>query len=164
MPSLSGYGISLDLPSGWEARITMRDAEPPPAPTAATASSTGSGLAATTGALVHAANFALPEARGDFGAGAVELMGSSDLLVILFEYDRASATAPLFAPRGVPRVRAEDFSPVALQRVLEGQGGVQKFFNQAGRALCLYVVLGSYLRRVRTVPLINDVLAGVSIT
>jgi hypothetical protein len=61
-------------------------------------------------------------------------------------------------------VRADDFSPVALQRVLEGQGGVQRFFNQAGRALCLYVVLGSYARRTRTVPLINRVLDGVTIT
>ena len=157
MPSLSGYGISLDLPVGWEARITMREPEPVGGAYARAA-------APTTGALVHAANFGLPEARGDFGAGAVELMRATDLLVILFEYDRASASTPLFAARGVPRVRAQDFSPVALQRVLEGQGGVQKFFNEAGRALCLYVVLGSFARRVRTVPLVNDVLAGVTIS
>lgn len=157
MPTLSGYGITLDLPLGWEGLITMRETEPA-APAYARAGP------ATTGALVHAANFALPADRGDFGAGAVELMRAPDLLVILFEYDRASASMPLFAARGIPRVRAQDFSPVALQRVLEGQGGVQKFFNEAGRALCLYVVLGSYLRRVRTVPLINGVLAGITIT
>src|SRR5690242_4750295 len=109
MSSLSGYGITLDLPSGWEARITMRDAEPAAAALAASTSGTATATAAaTSGALVHAANFALPEARGDFGAGAVEVMGSPDLLVILFEYDRASATTPLFAARGIPRVRAED--------------------------------------------------------
>jgi hypothetical protein len=159
--TLTGYGISLDLPAGWEARITMRDPEPLDAAHAAAARGTE---AATTGALVHAANFALPTETGDFGAGAVELMANPDLLVILFEYDRASASMPMFAASGLPRVRADDFSPVALQRVLEGQGGVQKFFNQAGRAMCLYVVLGSYARRVRTVPVINDLLGRVTIT
>jgi len=159
--TLTGYGITLDLPSGWEARITMRTAEPLDP---AHALAAGGSVAATTGALVHAANFALPSEAGDFGAGAVELMANADLLVILFEYDRASASTAMFAAPGLPRVRADDFSPVALQRVLEGQGGVQKFFNQAGRAMCLYVVLGSYARRTRTVPVINALLDGVTIT
>ena len=161
MATLAGYGISLDLPTGWEARITMREPEPL---NSAQAMATADGRTATTGALVQAANFALPTGAGDFGSGAVELMSNPDLLVILFEYDRASASAAMFAASGVPRVKADDFSPVALQRVLEGQGGVQKFFNQAGRAMCLYVVLGSYARRFRTVPLINELLAGVQIT
>jgi hypothetical protein len=151
---LEGHGISLDLPTGWEGRIEMREpevvaADIPPA---------------TTGALVHTANFALPADAGDFGSGAVEIMRTTDLLVVLFEYDRSSASTAMFAATGVPRFAPSDFSPTALQRVLPGQGGSQRFFNEAGRALCAYVVLGSYARRFGTVPLVNDVLATVRIT
>lgn len=148
MTALGGCGISIDLPAGWEGRISLR--EPARA-------------AAESCALLHAANFALPGSMGDFGAGAVETMGARDLLLILLEYERSSASMPMFAQRGVPRLQASDFSRVALQRVLEGQGGTQRFFNEAGRAMCLYVVLGSHLRRLRTVPLVNDVLSTIVI-
>jgi hypothetical protein len=158
MATLNALGIAVDLPSGWEGRISQRATDQP------RVASTTSAVEATTGALMQAANFALPPITGDFGAGAVELMTNRDLLVVLFEYDRASATAPLFAARGVPKLKADDFSPVTLQRVLEGQGGAQRFFNEAGRALCLYVVLGSHARRVRTIPVVNSLLSSLEIT
>jgi len=41
--------------------------------------------------------------------------------------------------------------------------GAQKFFTEAERAFCLYVVLGSYARRIRTVPLVNDVIGAITI-
>jgi hypothetical protein len=159
MGTLSGHGITIDLPAGWEGRISQRDAT-----SADSAGASSVGPASTAGALLQTANFALPASTGDFGAGAVELMGNRDLLVVLFEYDTASATAPLFAPRGVPRLAIEDFSTLTLQRALHGQGGAQRFFNEAGRALCLYVVLGSHARRVRTIRVINDLLSTVRIT
>ena len=34
----------------------------------------------------------------------------------------------------------------------------------ADRAFCLYVVFGSYARRVRTVPVVNAILATLEIT
>jgi hypothetical protein len=121
-------------------------------------------MSGTSGAArVHAANFALPPDVADFGGGAVELMSNRDLLVVLFEYDRASATEPLFASSGIPRLGVDDFDPYALQQVLPGQSGVQRFFNAAGRAVCVYVVLGSHTRRFRTVPVVNDVLAATRI-
>ena len=51
-----------------------------------------------------------------------------------------------------------------LQRGLPGQGATQHFLQISGRPFCLYVVLGSHLRRVRTVPVVNDVLAGIQIS
>ncbi|MEY2455719.1 MAG: hypothetical protein QOK06_813 [Acidimicrobiaceae bacterium] len=158
MTRLEGESIAVDLPAGWEGRIAARDRGASPHGTAAADPSSG------TSARLHAANFALPPDIADFGGGAVELMGNRDLLVMLFEYDRASASAPLFAAKGIPRLSPDDFDPYALQQVLPGQGGAQRFFNVARRAFCLYVVLGSHARRFRTVPLVNDVLASTRIS
>lgn len=159
---LEGQGLSIEIPLGWEGRISRRDLGQTSGPgLAIQAEATAS--EATTGALLQAANFELPPSTGDFGSGAVEVMRSRDLLLILFEYDRSSAAQPLFAAAGVPRLSHRDFSPATLQRTIHGQSGVQRFFRHSGRALCLYVVLGSHVRRVGTVPQINDVLATLEI-
>ena len=55
-------------------------------------------------------------------------------------------------------------STTCLQRLIEGQGGAQRFFTVNGRAFCLYVVFGSFARRGRTIPVVNDILKTVSIT
>ncbi|HDH03431.1 MAG TPA: hypothetical protein ENH15_04215, partial [Actinobacteria bacterium] len=71
MALISGGGIEVDLPSGWDAEIYQR-----------TASTTGSptvGAFEKTNAILHAANFAMPSLRGDFGSGAVEVMADTDL-------------------------------------------------------------------------------------
>ncbi len=60
------------------------------------------------------------------------------------EHGRESAGTALFAATGLPRITADEVSPTCLQRMLEGQGGVQKFFTVKGRAFCLYVVFGSF--------------------
>ena len=76
---LSGHGITTDLPAGWEGRITKR--------VTPTGRADGRGtLGEVPGPVVHLANFALPEQRGDFGSGAVDLMGSGHVLLTLFEY------------------------------------------------------------------------------
>jgi hypothetical protein len=157
---LSGSGVSVELPSGWEGRIYTRVPEPT-GPIAATALPAAQ---ETTAAVAHVASFALPPDTGDYGGGAVELMTSKDLLVVLFEHGRQSANTPLFAATAIPRITADDVSTMQLQRLLEGQGGVQRFFTVAGRAFCLYVVFGSYTRRVRTVPVVNSILDTVTIT
>jgi hypothetical protein len=154
--TLEGESIEVELPTGWEGRIASRNGGSAPRGSAE--------MSGGTSARVHAANFALPPDVADFGGGAVELMSNRDLLVILFEYDTASAGTPLFAANGIPRVGVDDFDPYALQQVLPGQSGVQRFFTAAGRAFCLYVVLGSHIRRFRTVPVVNDVLAATKIS
>jgi hypothetical protein len=114
--------------------------------------------------VAQAATFSLPAKVGDFGGGAVELMRAPDLFLAIVEYDSDSVGTALFRRLGVPRrLRAESFHPQALQRTLPGQGGIQVFFTEAERAFCLYVVLGSYPRRGRTVPLVNRLLDGIRV-
>jgi len=172
MSALADSGISIEVPSGWEGRIYTRSPGPNGLGDARARSSQDqmssqeemSSQQETTGAVMHIASFPLPPETGDYGGGAVELMSSKDLLVVLFEHGRASANTPLFAATSIPRIAVSDVSTMQLQRLLEGQGGVQRFFTVAGRAFCLYVVFGSHARRVRTIPVVNGILATLSIT
>jgi uncharacterized surface protein with fasciclin (FAS1) repeats len=118
----------------------------------------------TTNTIVHVSTIPLPPGTADFASDAVEHLGADDVLVVLFEYDPASVQQPLFASRGMPRaLDPDDFSPNALQRSLRGQAGLQRFFQEAGRAFCLYVVLGSFARRQQLVDAVNGVLATVAL-
>jgi len=107
----------------------------------------------------------MPDDRGDFGSGAVELMGSSHVLVVLLEHGAAAASTALFANKGMPRqLGAELFSPHQLQRTIAGQAGTQVFFHEGGRAFCLYVVLGSSRGRARLIPRVHEVLSQLEVT
>jgi hypothetical protein len=158
MTTLDQYGIVAELPAGWEGRIFKR--EPDPLPPGAPADAKPE----RTNAIVHIANFPLPADVDDYGGKAVEAMTNVHLLVILVEFGPGSAGTALFATEGFPKLTTEDFSPATLQRGIDGQGATQHFFNISGRPFCLYVVLGSQARRVRTVPVINDVIAGITIS
>ena len=163
MTPLSSGGVSVGLPTGWEGEIFNR------APAGGGRSLSGPDVPATSNDsevarnVIHLANFALPAERGDFGSGAVELMSTGAVLVILFEHGPESVDTPLFARSGVPVLTADEFHPQQMQRTLQGQSGRQIFFNTAGRAFCLYVVLGSHRQREVLVPLVNDVLASLEI-
>jgi hypothetical protein len=149
MAPLRAHGVKVDVPGGWDARIYKRDAP----------------RGARTAAVMHAANFALPPERGDFGSGAVEIMLAHHVLVVLFEQGPESAGTALFAQQGPPaELRPADFDTNGLQRGLPGQAGVQRFFSWNGRPFVLYVVLGSYARRARLVPLVNAFLRGLALS
>lgn len=155
MAELRSHGVGVRVPAGWEAELaTMMEetaapvgfAEPPPR------------------VLLHAANFALPVERGDYGSGAVEAMDSGSVLVVILEFDRPSASTALFATEGMPRsLSADDFSTQQLQRPQRSQTGVQRFFHVGNRAFCLYVVLGSHPMRGVLVNEANRLLAGIDI-
>jgi hypothetical protein len=159
---LAAHGIEVALPAGWEGRVFRRpaagevaaaDADGPPAP-----------AGETTHAVLHASTIALPPGIDDFASGAVDKLGPNDVFVVLFEYDPASVDTPLFKATGVPRqLRADDFSPNVMQRAIRGQAGVQRFFNDQGRAFCLYVVIGSFAHRQSLVTRVNQVLASLTI-
>lgn len=147
--NLSGSGISVSLPDGWEGAITPGGAQPD---------------GAMRHAVLHLANFALPARRADYGGGVVELMRPGDVLVVLLEFGRQAVAQPLFAASGFPLpLRASDFDRDALQRRIEGHGGCQRFLNQSGRAFCLYVVVGSHLDRADILPQLNAVLGTIVI-
>ena len=146
MTTLRGAGISVDVPDGWEGAIADGRFRP-----------LSSGAVEPT--LVHLASFPMPEGRGTFGAGAVELMTSQDAMIILLEYGPESVGTPLFESEGIPRdLDPGLFTPAGLQYGRPGQSGLQQFFSHQGRAFCLYVVLGSHIDRVDLVARVNAVL------
>jgi len=145
---LSGHGLGVDLPEGWDGRIYTRRDE----------------SSERTNRTLHAATFALPADPGDFGAGAVGQMTDSDVLVVLLEYDREVAGTALFANEGLPSsLRPESFSPNAMPKVVPGRSASQYFFTLAGRAFCLFVVLGSHNDRVRLSAVASSVAGSISI-
>ena len=112
------------------------------------------------------ATFPLPDDIGDFGSGAVNLMGSEDVFATLFEYGPESLGTALFARQGRP----ETFSPQRLLARsccgagLVGQSGTQWFFTEAGRPFSFYAVLGSHALRDRLVPRVNMLLASLALS
>ena len=132
--TVSAYGIEAALPAGWEGRISKRSQ-----PAATVARAAGVSPVDAVGPdgnpserpqpIAHLANFPLPEDRGDFGSGAVDVMGTGDVLVVLFEYGPESVGQPLFSRQGMPSdLTPKMFSPSALQRTMPGQAGCQVFF------------------------------------
>jgi hypothetical protein len=147
--TVAAHGLHVAVPARWEARLFLRDAL------------RADGESANP--VLHLANFALPPGRGDFGSGAVEVMGARHAFVALLEYDRAEAGSALFAAYGMPRPDVAAFAANALQRPLPGLLGCQRFFTEAGRAFCLYVVLGSRTHAARLVGEVRAVLGNVTV-
>jgi len=145
---LAHDGITVELPSGWEARA--RTQQP-------------SGADARGNVLLHAATVPLPAQRGDFGSGVVETLRPDDIFVALFEYDAADGRKALFSAAGLPTVRPSDFSTAVLQRTQLGHSGAQWFFTAAGRAFCLHAVLGSHGRRAAGAATLARLLTGLTI-
>lgn len=141
-------GVSLSLPTGWEARARTQPA---------------SGPGRRGNLLLHAATVPLPAARGDFGSGVVETLRADDLFVALFEYDPEDRRQALFDATGLPQARPSDFSPAVLQRTQLGHSGAQWFFSIAERAFCLHVVLGSHGRRAAGALRLGQLLSGLTV-
>lgn len=169
MAVIAANGIRVAPPQGWEAQLrTLESSTPteegPELRAAAVLDERERVRRRAPRTNLHVANFALPAERGDFGGGAVELMGLRHAFVSLVEYEDNLAGVGLFAREGVPRrIRPEEFDPQALQRTITGQAGLQRFFTADGRAFCLYVVLGGHrMARVIT-PAINEVLETIEV-
>jgi hypothetical protein len=147
---LTGRGIRAELPDGWEGQLDE-------------------GLAlledgAVRPTVAHLANFPLPPGRGDFGGGAIMVMQPGDALIVLYEYGPESVGTALFATQGAPRfVTTDDFDRDVLHTRMPGMSGLQRFFTHAGRAFCLYIVVGSHVDRADVIAQINSVLAGLEI-
>lgn len=144
---IAGHGIAVDLPPGWEGAIAAGTDERAKA----------AGVPALP--VAHLATVAMPADRGDFGSNVVEDLGGDDAFVALVEYGPDCAGTALYARQGIPRrLRTRAFNRRGLQRTLEGQVGQQAFFSDAGRAFCLYVVLG---RDHHLAPLLDRVHAAL---
>lgn len=156
MSRLAAHGVGIDVPSGWEAEMSI---QPDPA-------SLDPSLEPAAAPLVvlHLANFSLPAERGDYGSEAAQTMDRNGIFSALVEFDGASATTQLFAAEGVPtELDPDDFTPEQLNLAAPGQAGLQRFFHVGARAFCLYAVIGSYSLRGVLVPELNRLLSGLSI-
>lgn len=144
---MRAHGLALDPPAGWDVRITRRRPDP----------------GETTHPVLHACTRRLPFSRGDYGSGAVDLLGADDAFVALVEFDAAAAGSALHDPEGLPRPRAAQFSPRQLHRSLPHQSGCQWFFHVGARAFSLYVVLGAHERRAVLAPRVEALLARLHV-
>jgi hypothetical protein len=142
---LDAHGISIEVPSGWDARIAQRG----------------------SGAILHIATFALLGSDGDFGAATTGRMRRGDAFAALVEYVDPDGIRPgvgLYAPRRPPVPALHEFAPAALQVTRPGQLGWQRFFTHSGRTCCLYAVVKPGAERpARLVRRLADVLATLEI-
>jgi hypothetical protein len=160
---LRGHGFTVTVPRGWDARIFQRTESEVMSPAAP---GTGASLVPRSGIttpVVHLASFALPEGRGDYGSGAVNLMRSRDVFLALVEFGPESVGTPLFAPSGAPRFRAGELSEAVMQRPIAGLAGAQRFCTIAGRPFCAYAVVGSVARRSSLVAEVNRAVGAVAV-
>jgi hypothetical protein len=127
MSRVDAFGLSVDVPAGWEARGFRHEGGEP---------------------TIHLANFTLPPSDGEFGTRATGHMREGSIFVTLTEYRLAPADLDrgIFA-NDIPRaVSLDAFSDRSLLLPRPGQRGHQRFFSAAGRGFCLYVVLRSQNR------------------
>jgi len=158
MARLEAFDLAADPPKGWDGEIYRRDDDG----IEGRAALFGSTEVATP--ILHLANFPLPASRGDYGGGAVELMGRGGIFVSLLEHPSHEGQTALFAANDVPwPLRASDFDPKQMQRAIGGQAGCQRFFTHNGRAFCLYVAIGSYGTRSVLVREVNAALASLEL-
>ncbi len=120
---LTGHGLAVELPPGWEGRITRRH---------------------QAGPVLHVATFPLLPSDGDYGGAATGRMRPGDAFAALLEFsdpDRIRPGVGLFGPLGQPAPRPHEFSPSQLQVTRPRQLGWQRFFTADGRTSCLYAVV-----------------------
>jgi hypothetical protein len=138
---LDGHGIHIVLPRRWEGHIYARGGE----------------------ATLHAANFPLPHHDADYATKALSRMGDHGALLVVTEFDPASAGRGLFAHRRPRRLHRADFSPRAMQRMVENRVGIQRFFTDSGRAFCLYAVIAAGRGSRHRVGQVNEAIDSLRI-
>ena len=144
---LAAHGIRIELPAGWSGRLFSRQNDV---------------------ATLHAGNFTLALADGEFGDRSTGVMGEGAAFIALAEYRPGAGLKPgvgLFASRRIPRsLDPTEFSARGLAHPRPGQFGMQRFFTATGRPFCLYVVLtGAGLARRKQLAVVHHVLASLAI-
>ena len=145
---LTAMGMSVTPPAGWEATIYRRSAQP----------------GEHTYPVLHASTTRLPAVRGDYGSGAVELLGPNDVFVAVLDFGPSAAGTALFSGlRGLPGLTPDAYRPRQLQRTIRGQAGVQRFFTTGSRGFCLYSVIGSMANRITLTARANQILGTIRV-
>lgn len=149
MTELSDHGITIDVPHGWEARLSVPDLPPP----------------AVNLPVLHMADLPLGTRRSSYAVETAASMpaATGGAVVSLVEFESHLANAGLYAPQGAPRIRPADLDPRALQFARADQAGVQRFFSMQGRAFSLYVVASVDRGTQRRLSAVNAALASLRI-
>lgn len=147
---IDGYGIGIDVPTGWEGRIYKRPDDPADP--------------GTRFPVLQLGNFPLPVEDGDFGSGAVSSMGAGGVFAVLMEFGPDYVARESFPVISLPLApSAAEFDPASLQVTIPGQAGVQRFLTVNGRAFCLYVVVGSLMNVGNLARQVLQVLSSLSV-
>src|SRR5680860_180586 len=120
MKPISAHGVTVDVPAGWDVRVSKRDGV----------------------VTVHVANYAMPSRDGEFGPRATRTMPAGGVFLALTEYKPGLANKGLYKKRRVPqRLAPGDFSSHAVLNARRDQVGLQRFFTASKRPFCLYAVV-----------------------
>lgn len=121
--SVDGFGIRLDLPGGWDGRVTF--------------------VEGMTGPLVEAATFQLPPANPGALFEAARAMGPDELVLSIRDYTSA-CPCEAFQPTSLPITfgpeNFESWRPDFLERTL---AFAHRAVEVGGRALDMWVMFGS---------------------
>jgi hypothetical protein len=148
MALLSGHGIRVELPTGFEGRIFRR-------------TPVGGSVAYP---VAQFATFPLTGNVADFGGSVTVGMSATDIFAVLFEFGPESVGKALFNSEAIPSaLTADQFFPYLLRRGVGGQSGTQRFFTESGRPFTFYAVLGSHALRSQLVPQVNSLLRQIAI-
>lgn len=150
MTVLADHGISIDVPAGWEARMSVPDLAPP----------------AVNLPVLHMADYRLATTRQS--SYAIETAAAMEkrtggVIVSLIEFGSELANMGLYAPQGAPTLHPRDLDGRALQIPRDDQGGVQRFFSLSGRAFSLYVVASLDRGTERRLAAVNGTLASLQV-
>lgn len=156
---ITGPGIAIEVPQGWEAEIyqPLREHRVPGG------SAVPPAELEKAPAVLHAANFPLPPGRSDFGHDVIERLSLMHVFIALVEYGPGDAAKALFAAEGFPDLHPDDLSPGAVMGAATGQAAVQRFFHIGDRAFSVYAAVGSHRMRARLAPAIAEVLRGIEL-
>jgi hypothetical protein len=150
---IEGYGLSLEVPSGWEGQILGASQDIPPG--------------AISTPAVHAGNFALfpPQNTCAYGTPEVKTMAAGDIFLALLEMNPAWAGVGLYSEKGFPQLQPSDFSPAALEVGIAGRVGVQRFVYETGRTFVVYAVAAAtQAPSASDLKALNSLLASLSVS
>jgi hypothetical protein len=139
---LEGDGLLIELPAGWHGQLVRRS---PVLPT------------------LQAASFALDPDDEELGPLSTAGMAPGDCFLALIEYLPGSGIEPGRVPFHEAGLQLP-LEPAAFSPEVEGRAVMERTFTQAGRPLCLHVVIaGSRLDRRRRLPLLDQILGSLRV-
>lgn len=140
---LEANALRIELPGTWHGQTVSRS---PHLPT------------------LQAASFPLDPDDEELGPRSTVDMAPGDCFLALIEYLPGSGVQPGRVPFHEAGLQLP-LDPAAFSPEVEGRAVMERTFTQAGRALCLHVVIaGSRIDRRRRLPLLDRILGSLEVS